>query len=66
MDLGSCWGWLPDKDAAATHWVPPVREYHPRTGLRSRCGQRCIPSEPTHQWRKLPRCVECRAALRLK
>ncbi|WP_091513308.1 MULTISPECIES: hypothetical protein [Amycolatopsis] len=55
----SCWGWLPDIDADATHWVPPVREYHPRTGFRSRCGRRCIPSERTHQWRKLPRCAEC-------
>lgn len=63
VSLRSYWGWLPDSDAAATHWVPAGRHYHPGTGLRASCGHRCIPSESTHPWRKLPRCAECRATL---
>ncbi|MFD2421405.1 hypothetical protein [Amycolatopsis pigmentata] len=61
--LRSCWGWLPDSDAVATHWVAPALDYHPRTGLRAQCGRRCLPSDRTHPWRKLPRCAECRALL---
>lgn len=63
VSLRSYWGWLPDSDAAATHWVPPALDYHPRTGLLARCGLRCIPADRTHPWRKLPRCAECRATL---
>ncbi|HET6502818.1 MAG TPA: hypothetical protein VFG87_18855 [Amycolatopsis sp.] len=59
--LRSYWGWLPDIDAAATHWVAPTLDYHPRTGLRARCGQRCVPLDRTHPWRKRPRCAECSA-----
>ncbi|WAL64145.1 hypothetical protein ORV05_24605 [Amycolatopsis cynarae] len=64
VSLGRYWGWLPDTEAVSTHWVPPALDYHPSTGLRSRCGRRCLPSERTHHWRKLPRCGECEAALR--
>lgn len=63
LELCVYWGWLPDSDAGATHWVSPARDYHPRTGLRSNCGRRCIPSERTHAWRKLPRCRECVSSL---
>jgi hypothetical protein len=64
VSLGAYWGWLPDTEAGQTHWVPPARDYDPRIGLRSHCGCRCLPSDRTHHWRKLPRCVDCLAGLR--
>ncbi|MFF5992828.1 hypothetical protein [Prauserella flavalba] len=63
MHVALFWGWLPDSAAGATHWVPPTRQYRPATGLRSRCGRRCIPLDRTHHWHKLPRCRECLAEL---